>query len=180
MTNFRRSVLVALALLGAIIFVAEPAHADVPNDGSSYKAIFRHSGLGLDAPNIGGNGGNYTQNGADEFALVATCGGCSGYYVVNSVGKCMTVTGASTANGAAINQYTCTAGAANQWWFMDARAGGFYQMRVAHSGKCAEVVGASVTPGAEVRQYPCKGEPTHNPPWRSDVNQQLDLILLSP
>lgn len=175
MSKLRRALL-AVVIGGAVaVGAGSPASAtalDPPVSYGDFKAIWASSGLGLDDPNVAGNGGIFTSNGADTFTLVATCVGCSGYYLVDSHGKCMTVTGALTTNGAAVNHYTCTGGASNQWIFFDAKlyAGQtFYALRFAHSGKCAEVHGDYV--GAEVRQFTCR---TATDPLR--FRQWIDLI----
>ncbi|MDJ1136902.1 RICIN domain-containing protein, partial [Streptomyces iconiensis] len=84
---------------------------------------------------------------------------------INS-GKCLTVHGASTANGAKLNQYTCV-GARNQTFvFKPAlmRKTPLYTQPL-NGNKCVDVQGASKADNAPVIQWKCKG----------GKNQQWDL-----
>jgi hypothetical protein len=71
-------------------------------------------------------------------------------------GKCIDVTGSSTANGAALLQSTCT-GLANQAWTFKAAAGGTYTMTSKSSGKCLDLWKAALTNGATLVQWTCSG-----------------------
>jgi hypothetical protein len=91
-----------------------------------------------------------------DAATGSISGLTSGYdnLVVRHSGKCADVTGASTANSAAVIQYTCGA-AANQQWRLQALNNGYYQIVARHSEKCLDVTSASTTAGAAVIQYTC-------------------------
>lgn len=78
-------------------------------------------------------------------------------------GKCLDVTGGSTANGAQVIQWTCHGGA-NQRWTALYAGGGYYYLRAQHSGKCADVAGGSTANGAKVIQWTCHGGA--NQQWR--------------
>ncbi|PBC92418.1 ricin-type beta-trefoil lectin protein [Streptomyces sp. Ag82_O1-15] len=79
-----------------------------------------------------------------------------GYIKNRHSGKCLTVHGASKANNARVDQYTCV-GAANQRWTFEWTGGWSYALRNAHSGKCLTVHGASKAKGAAIDQYTCVG-----------------------
>ncbi|MFI1198897.1 RICIN domain-containing protein [Streptomyces sp. NPDC020883] len=81
----------------------------------------------------------------------------AGYnYIVNEhSGKCLTVDGYSSSNGAAVNQYTCV-GQYNQQWIASTSKTGF-QLQARHSGRCMSVKGGSKRKGAPVIQWNCNG-----------------------
>ncbi|MGC0318422.1 RICIN domain-containing protein [Kitasatospora acidiphila] len=83
---------------------------------------------------------------------------------VNS-GKCLDVTGASTADGAQVLQWTCGSGKANQQWLLQPVAGSSaVQVVSVNSGKCLDVTGASIDDGAQVVQWTC-GSGKANQQW---------------
>lgn len=101
----------------------------------------------------------------------------SGYQLIaRHSGKCMAVTSNSTAEGAAILQWNCTAGTnpADGYTFTFApREGGWYQIRVNPrigieqiAPKCLDVTGASTANGAKLQQYTCLGESQPNQLWQ--------------
>jgi hypothetical protein len=71
-------------------------------------------------------------------------------------GKCLDVAGASQANGARVQQYTCN-GTAAQRWYRDYIGSDhrFFYLEVAASGDCLEVKGDSRADNAPVVQEPC-------------------------
>lgn len=165
-----RVTVTVLVTVGVTMIATPAARADAPKENVLQIAFFRHSGYCLTDPQISQNGGIFTQDDChdpsytqERFQLVRTCSTCQSFYLVDSRGRCMTVAGASKVNGAAINQYTCTAGASNQWLFFDASStwAGYYHIRFAHSGKCAAVWLHSLLPGAEVRQFTCSDTAAH-------------------
>ncbi len=83
------------------------------------------------------------------------------YQVVNyNSGKCLDVTGRSTANGAVIQQWTCLSGptAANQgWFFIPAARSGYYTVVNLNSNKCLDVTGRSTANGVHIQQWTCNG-----------------------
>jgi len=75
-------------------------------------------------------------------------------------GKCLDVTGRSTANGAVLQQWTCLSGstASNQGWFFDPAArSGYYTVVNLHSNKCLDVTGRSTANGVHIQQWTCNG-----------------------
>jgi len=77
---------------------------------------------------------------------------------INSTGKCVDVTGASTADGAWLQQWDCLgAGQANQLWDPTPIAGQPpYEAFIAkHSGKCMDVLGNSQSNGGRIGQWGC-------------------------
>jgi hypothetical protein len=79
-----------------------------------------------------------------------------GYVKNRHSGKCLTVHGASKANNARVDQYTCV-GRANQRWRFEWTGGITYALRNENSGKCLTVHGASKAKGAHIDQYTCVG-----------------------
>ncbi|XYH93542.1 RICIN domain-containing protein [Sorangium sp. So ce1128] len=80
------------------------------------------------------------------------------YYTLGArhSGKCLDVNGASTADGAAVQQWTCNGGS-NQQWQLQSAGSGYYRVVARHSGKCLDVVRSSTADGAAVQQYACNG-----------------------
>ncbi|HEY9523030.1 MAG TPA: RICIN domain-containing protein [Thermopolyspora sp.] len=80
----------------------------------------------------------------------------SGYDRLNvrHSGKCVDVRNASTANSAAVIQYTCNGGT-NQQWRIQSISGGYVQVIARHSNKCLDVNGASTADSATILQYTC-------------------------
>ncbi|CAL9334366.1 hypothetical protein SUDANB96_00141 [Streptomyces sp. enrichment culture] len=75
------------------------------------------------------------------------------YVLVNrNSGKALDVSGASTADGARVNQWTRSDGANQQWQFVDS-GGGYYRLKARHSGKVLDVAGASTADGAAIQQW---------------------------
>ncbi|GGZ43771.1 hypothetical protein GCM10010365_75380 [Streptomyces poonensis] len=83
-------------------------------------------------------------------------------------GKAVDVSGASTADGARVSQWTRNDGADQQWHFVDS-GNGFYRLEARHSDKVLDVAGASTADGGNVVQYTDWG----------GVNQQWQPIKLS-
>ncbi|MFF3335696.1 RICIN domain-containing protein [Streptomyces sp. NPDC002888] len=79
----------------------------------------------------------------------------SNYELVNvNSGKCLQISGASTADGAVAVQSTCT-GAAQQLWTKTTVIGGYVTFTNVNSGKCLEVAGGSTANGAALDQSTC-------------------------
>ncbi len=75
------------------------------------------------------------------------------YVLVNrQSGKVMDVTGTSTADGAAIQQWPRNDGAWQQWQFVDSGSG-WYRLRSRHSGKVLDLWEWSTADGGQFRQY---------------------------
>ncbi|MER6008730.1 RICIN domain-containing protein [Nonomuraea angiospora] len=87
---------------------------------------------------------------------IATTGTGYDRLAVRHSGKCADVRGGSTADGAALQQYTCGTGANQQWTLQDA-GGGYLRLVARHSGKCADLPSSSQADDVQFKQYPCNG-----------------------
>ncbi|MBO3733706.1 RICIN domain-containing protein [Glycomyces sp. NEAU-S30] len=86
-------------------------------------------------------------------AAAATVDTSAWYVLVNRTsGKALDVSGASTADGALLQQWTRTNGNNQQFQFVDA-GGGYYRIRARHSGKMLDVSGWSTADGAAIHQW---------------------------
>lgn len=75
------------------------------------------------------------------------------YVLVNrNSGKALDVAGASTADGAGLQQWTRHDGTNQQWRFVDS-GNGFYRLKARHSDKVLDVAGASTADGAALQQW---------------------------
>ncbi|MDX3186809.1 non-reducing end alpha-L-arabinofuranosidase family hydrolase [Streptomyces sp. MN03-5084-2B] len=102
---------------------------------------------------------------APTTASAATVDTTAWYVLLNrNSGKALDVSGASTADGAGLIQWTRTNTTNQQFQFVDA-GGGNYKLRARHSGKLADVQGASTADGAPVVQWTDNG----------GANQQFSL-----
>jgi hypothetical protein len=78
-------------------------------------------------------------------------------YLTNAnSGQVLDVNGASTANGATIDQYTNHSGT-NQQWKLKQVSGNVYTLTSVNSGLCLDVPGQSVTEGVQLDQWTCNG-----------------------
>lgn len=84
--------------------------------------------------------------------------------------KCLDVAGASLADQANVQQYSCHGGQNQQWVFKPMgyleKVAPDYSIINAYSGKCLDVAGASLADGANVQQYACHGG--DNQIWKLD------------
>ncbi|EOD66318.1 RICIN domain-containing protein [Amycolatopsis vancoresmycina] len=142
----------------------------LPPADSSFQtvAVAQHSQQCLDNTNLVTTDGNRQQQfsceGGDQqlWTFRPAAGAADTYTVVNQqTGKCLAVDGASTADGAAVVQQTCTDGTASQQFTLrKVTYGGNdprdYQLAARHCGKCVDVSGVSTTAGASVIQWTCK------------------------
>jgi hypothetical protein len=86
-------------------------------------------------------------------ASAATVDTSAWYVIINrNSGKALDVSGASTADGARIHQWSRHDGNNQQWQFVDS-GGGYYRLRARHSGKVIDVSGASTADGAPYVQW---------------------------
>ncbi|MCX2955353.1 glycosyl hydrolase family 95 catalytic domain-containing protein [Lentzea sp. NEAU-D7] len=81
--------------------------------------------------------------------------------VARHSGKCVDVSGASTAAGALLQQWSATSGLNQQFDFLDS-GGGHYRVRARHSGLVLQV--ASSSSGADITQQPDSGATSQQ--WR--------------
>lgn len=79
------------------------------------------------------------------------------FIVARHSGKVLDVAGASTANGAIIQQWT-EHGGQNQQFTFKRQADGTYRILAKHSGKCMYLPDGSSADGVEIQQYDCMDE----------------------
>ncbi len=150
-----------------------------PADGSFQSvAAAQHSQQCLD--NINSADGTQQQQfyceGGDQqlWNFRPVPGVANTYTIVNQQsGKCLDVNGASTADGAAVIQWTCHAATNQQFTLRKVTYAGNdphdYQLLARHSGKCVDVSGISTAPRAPVHQWTCNPVSQANPlnqTWR--------------
>jgi GH43 family beta-xylosidase len=82
-----------------------------------------------------------------------TSGGAAVFTLVNrNSGKCLDVSGASTANGAKIQIWTCN-GTGAQQWRLDELGNGFHRLLNANSGRPLDVAGCGTGDGVILQQW---------------------------
>jgi hypothetical protein len=91
-----------------------------------------------------------------ETGAVQGTGSGKAYYTLAArhSAKCLDVTSASAADGAAAIQYGCNGGA-NQAWQIRSVDGGYVQLLARHSHKCLDVAGSSTADGTYAVQSTC-------------------------
>ncbi|MFB4422331.1 pectinesterase family protein [Streptomyces sp. QL37] len=77
---------------------------------------------------------------------------------VKKSGMCIDVPGASSANGALLQQWGCTEGAAWQQFTLTADGSGKYRLVNRSSGKCVDVPDYSKVSGVQLQQWGCAGQ----------------------
>jgi glucosylceramidase len=150
--------------------IASTASSTVPNvawrnpDGS--KALIAYNDTGSTQTvrvNWGGSSFSYalpTKTSATFTWSGTQAGGSSAGPITGLAGKCVDVAGGSTANGTAVNLYTCNGTAAQQW---TRAADGSLQAL----GKCLDVTGPSTADGAKVQLWDCTGGANQKWTWTS-------------
>ena len=93
----------------------------------------------------------------------------------NNSGKCLDVAGASLADGANIQQYTCNGGG-NQAWQITADSTGFVEIRSKLSNKCVDVAGVSTADNANIQQYTCNYGPNQRFFWSNFVARHVQVV----
>ena len=106
----------------------------------------------------------YYENGGDAVAQLSSTRSNTTYHTISPLNsnKCMDVRGASTSNGAAVQQYGCNRSNA-QFFYIVKKDGSYYELRNLKSGKCVDVSGYSTSDGALVHQWDCHGG--YNQQW---------------
>src|ERR1044072_933365 len=91
------------------------------------------------------------------FDFKPVAGRTNTHTVVNEhSGKCLDVSGFSTADGAAVQQWTCTGGTNQEFTLNPVATGSHdYQLVAVHSGKCVDVSNVSTTARALIHQWTC-------------------------
>jgi glucose/arabinose dehydrogenase/PKD repeat protein len=102
----------------------------------------------------GGAGALYD---VDSFTFVT---GASSGPIKGLAGKCLDISGASTADGAKVQLYTCNGTSAQTW----TRNGQTYQAL----GKCLDVAGGAVADGTKAQLWTCNGSGAQNWTPRAD------------
>jgi hypothetical protein len=86
-------------------------------------------------------------------ASAATVSTSAWYTIINrNSGKAIDVCGASTADGACVQQYSSWGGTNQQFQFVDS-GGGYYRIQARHSGKVLDDYNYSTANGAAVKQW---------------------------
>ena len=95
-------------------------------------------------------------------------GTLSGYYriMASHSGSALTVQGASTANSAAVQQWTYGGTNTNDEWLFTSLGGGYYRIDARHRGKAMVVASASTAEGAAIVQFTYGGTNT-NDEWEA-------------
>jgi hypothetical protein len=139
--------------------------------GTGYRFLFRHSNKCMSlAGNSAANGTGIIQwscaasasPGDGQVFTIVPVSSNSFQIVINSTGKCLDVTGASTANGAWLQEWDCgSPGQSNQSWYIVPIAGQSPWQAAfgVGSGKCMDVTGASGADGVRVQQWECSWAP---------------------
>jgi hypothetical protein len=95
----------------------------------------------------------------DEVDVVGDAITSGGVYTLKAVssGKCVDITGASTASGANVEQWDCSGHANQQFKFVDTGSG-IYEVRPQNStSQCLDVFQSSLINGGNVDQWSCNG-----------------------
>lgn len=154
--------------------------------GSAYELVSLNSGKCLDLS--GGNSGNGTQlqqwscgQGSNTNQLwnfhpfspegTAQLNLSVGPYRISPVSNpsaCMDLNAASSANGAAVQSYSCNGTNAQSWTLVpvSGNAGGGYEVVSSSSGACLDVIGVSLANGAHLNQWQCGGATKLNQIWQ--------------
>jgi hypothetical protein len=98
-----------------------------------------------------------SQSPTEDDAEVST-DGLSGVTPLTALssGKCVDVAGSSTADGAQIQQSSCTSGSSQRFTIKD-MGSSQYELVNVNSGKCLDVTGVSKSNGAVLQQWTCGG-----------------------
>jgi hypothetical protein len=119
------------------------------------------------------NGANIATTWHNSWSIDTSTGlwqdaGSTNYEVVShNSGKVLDVSGSSTADGAAVLQWTWHSGT-NQEWSLVSISGGYYEIVNRNSGKVLEVLSSSTANGATIDQRT----------WNSGTNQQWSLVAV--
>ena len=119
------------------------------------------------------NGANIAMMWHNNWSIDTSTGlwqdaGSTNYEVVShNSSKVLDVSGSSTADGAAVLQWTWHSGT-NQEWSLVSVSGGYYEIVNRNSGKVLDVSGNSTTDGAAILQWT----------WHSGTNQEWSLVAV--
>jgi alpha-galactosidase len=135
-------------------------HSNVGSFNGSYTATVAGHGVVMLKISTGGSGGGTPT----PTPTPGSGGSFSGNYklISRNSGQALDVVGASTANGAAVDQWPYN-GNANQQWNIVSVGSGYYKLLSRNSGQALDVAGQSTANGAAVDQWPDSG--TANQQW---------------
>jgi hypothetical protein len=150
--------------------------------GTGYRFVFRHSSKCLSlSGNDPSNGtgiiqwacaGSASPGDGQVFTVVPYANGAYFQIRINSTtnakGKpfCVDVAGASTSNGAWLQQYECLGESqANQLWALPGTEGEWHRAIAKHSGRCMDVTGGSTADNVRLQQWDCIS-PGLNQQWK--------------
>jgi hypothetical protein len=123
-----------------------------------------HSNLALEVYHSSTDDGatvdQYTYNGTNTQWWTRALGSDGTYLVINvNSGKCLSVSGQSTASQASVEQRTCDTGLDQRWFYnsLGRYHSGWpvYELQNDNSGLCLDVPHSSTTPGTSLWQYGC-------------------------
>ncbi|XVQ81789.1 RICIN domain-containing protein [Microbispora siamensis] len=98
-------------------------------------------------------------------AAVPAAGGTYQISVTKS-GMCLDVVSGSKDNGALVQQWGCTTGAAWQQFTLNSAGSGIYSLVNVNSGRCLDVPSGSTTSGVQIQQWGCGDGTKTNQQWR--------------
>ncbi|GIH61810.1 RICIN domain-containing protein [Microbispora siamensis] len=98
-------------------------------------------------------------------AAVPAAGGTYQISVTKS-GMCLDVVSGSKDNGALVQQWGCTPGAAWQQFTLNSAGSGIYTLVNVNSGRCLDVPSGSTTSGVQIQQWGCGDGTKTNQQWR--------------
>lgn len=108
-----------------------------------------------------------------------TVGGVTYYALVaEHSGKCLDVAGASTANNANVQQFTCNGGD-NQKWSIQEESDGYVTIKNKTSGKCLDVAGVSAANNANVQQFTCNGGANQRWWWSFFDSRHVQIVQVA-
>jgi Ricin-type beta-trefoil lectin domain-like len=183
MHDIRRRTVAVLASLVTVLSVVLIHPAPAAASAGPYFIMFRHSAKCIDNYQGRSTNGNTIQQWTCATAPGATNMPNQRWYfdwtdngwarIRNApTGKCLNVTGNSTADGARLQLWTCGSGYNNQFKGLPAAGGDvvYYQVRARHSNKCIDLRQYSGADGGVVQQWSCRGD-------GSETNQHLTWWL---
>jgi hypothetical protein len=96
-------------------------------------------------------------SGANSEWYARNSGGNNYTFINQAIPQCLSISGSSTADGAAAFIWTCTAGLTAQVFTLVPAGTDTYELVNVNSGKCVSVGGAKTNAGAWVIQWTCYG-----------------------
>ena len=92
-------------------------------------------------------------------------------------GKCLDIVNGSRANGARIQQWTCS-GAPQQKWYLRGVGGEYYNIVSAHDAACLDLRDNLNANGAVVQQWTCSG--AYNQVWQVTWDASMGAYRIKP